>query len=156
MHGLAKQWLNSQARNKIVQWSLMRDSLKLKGEIDSEAWRLLNRKGFLRKALWLDRSVTHSTFTRVVSFCCSVSNNKMAWYKLELHVEDLSSIDLSIQVLNTSKEDGGTPPPERWWMRHPWRHSRSDRAKLWTPDGCPCPTPVGVLVHCRGVGSGDP
>ena len=37
--------------------------------------------------------------------------------------------------------------PERHWMHHPWRHSRSGWMELWAPDEA-----VGVPVHCRGVG----
>ena len=37
--------------------------------------------------------------------------------------------------------------PERWWMPHPWTHSRSGWTGLWAPAQA-----VGVAVHCRGVG----
>lgn len=46
---------------------------------------------------WLDKSTTHSIFTGVVkSFYYNVSNNEMAWSKLELCFKDLPSIAYSL------------------------------------------------------------
>ena len=41
--------------------------------------------------------------------------------------------------------------PERWWMPHPWLHSRSGWTGLHAPDG----GAIGVPVHCRGVRLSD-
>ena len=46
--------------------------------------------------------------------------------------------------------NSGTGCPERWWMSHPWRHSRSGWMVFWAPGGV-----VGVPVHCTGVRLGD-
>ena len=41
----------------------------------------------------------------------------------------------------------GAEGSERWWVPHPWRHSRSGWMGLWAPHGA-----LVVHVGCRGIG----